>query len=57
MFTIQTKLGTLGGTICSLLFIPWTDLLKTFILSGVGAASSFLISLLLQHLFRKRKKT
>ena len=57
MFTIQTKLGTACGTLCSMLFLPWTDILKTVVLSGTGAAVSFLISLLLQHLFRKRKKT
>jgi hypothetical protein len=56
MFTFQTKLGTVAGTLCSMLFIPWTDLLKTLVLSGVGATTSFLISLLLQHLFRKKSK-
>jgi predicted membrane-bound spermidine synthase len=55
MFTIQTKLGTAGGTLFTLLFIPWTDILRTFVLSGVAAATSFLVSLLLQHLFRKKK--
>jgi hypothetical protein len=57
MFTFHTKLGTVMGTLCSMIFIPWNDVLRTFILSGVGAMSSFLISLLLQFIFRKRRKT
>jgi uncharacterized membrane protein YjjP (DUF1212 family) len=57
MFTIQTKFGTAGGTLCTMLFIPWDDILRTVVLSGTGATVSFLISLMMQHIFRKRKKT
>lgn len=56
MFTIQTKLGTAGGTLCTLIFLNGGDILRTFVLSAVGATASFTISLLLQYLFRKKPK-
>jgi hypothetical protein len=56
MFTLQTKLGTASGTLCTLIFLNGGDILRTFILSAVGATASFFISLLLQHMFRKRPK-
>lgn len=55
MNTVATKMGTLGGTLCSILFISWDDIGRTFILSAVGAIASFGISILMQRLTRQRK--
>ena len=52
-----TRAGTAGGTLLVLLFniFSTTDILHTVIVSGVGAAVSFTVSLLLKTLVRKLK--
>lgn len=45
------RTGTIGGTLCSLLFVlPMQDMLRTAILAAIGAAVSFAVSWLLQKL-------
>ena len=44
----DVQMGTLGGTLCSLLFrFPLEDLFRTAISAAVGAAVSFAVSRLL----------
>jgi hypothetical protein len=55
MFKLSITAGTFGGTLCTLLIVPWADIARTFLLSGIGAASSFFVSLLLHKLLKKKK--
>jgi hypothetical protein len=55
MQKFQITADTCCGTVCTLLVIPWADLAKTFVLSGIGAASSFFVSLLLHKLLKKKR--
>jgi hypothetical protein len=53
----HTLIGTVGGTLLSIApSIPSSDLLKTVILASVGATVSFIISLVLKCLIKKRNK-
>ena len=57
MKEFQTKSGTIGGTIlCVLCNISFHDIFKTVILAAVGAAVSFIVSLLLKNIFKHFKK-
>jgi hypothetical protein len=51
----SVKIGSVGGTFFTLLFLPWTDIGKTIILSATGAAVSFFISYFLRRLMSKNK--
>ena len=49
-FLNDVHVGTLGGTLCSLLFrFPLEDLFRTAITAAVGAAVSFAVSRLLNR--------
>jgi hypothetical protein len=51
------KNGTIGSTLLVLLFsIDTEELLSTIILAAIGAIVSFIISVLLERVFRKKKK-
>lgn len=53
-FNASTRSGTLGGTLLALLFqINWPGLLNTMIVAGVGATTSFIISMILRWLGKK----
>tara|TARA_R110000850_G_scaffold80947_2_gene174053 strand:- start:48840 stop:49022 length:183 start_codon:yes stop_codon:yes gene_type:complete len=53
----QTFMGTAGGTFLSIIpNIQSEDIVKTIVLASVGAVVSFVISLLLKSLQRKRRK-
>lgn len=50
-------MGTAGGTFLSIIpNIQSEDIVKTIVLASVGAVVSFVISLLLKSLQRKRRK-
>ena len=52
-----TKFGTIGGTLTVILAnISGADLLKTIVLSAIGAMVSFGISLLLKMILQKLSK-
>ena len=52
-----TAVGTAGGTFLSILpNIHSDDVLKTVLLAALGAAVSFIISLLLKGFIRKHRK-
>lgn len=58
-FSMNEKAGTVGGTLLVLLLqLSATELLKTAILAGIGAAVSFLVSLSLKYIISRlgRKK-
>lgn len=57
-FGIHTTLiGTMTGTALTLAVnIGSADLLRTAVLGGVGAVSSFVVSVFLRWLFRKRSR-
>jgi hypothetical protein len=51
------KNGTVSSTLLVLLFsIDTEELLSTIILAAIGAIVSFIISVLLERVFRKKKK-
>ena len=53
----HTFFGTLGGTLISIAAtLQSADILKTIVLATIGAIASFMVSLLLKRLTRKRKK-
>ena len=53
----HTFYGTIGGTLLSLAAsVQSADILKTIVLATIGAIASFMVSLLLKRLTRKRKK-
>ena len=53
----HTFYGTIGGTLFSLVAsVQSADILKTIVLATIGAIASFMVSLLLKRLTRKRKK-
>ncbi len=58
-FSVNEKAGTVGGTLLVLLLqLSATELLKTAILAGIGAAVSFLVSVSLKYIISRigRKK-
>ena len=56
-FNTMTKVGTAGGTLTIFLMnITTTDVMKTTVLSAIGAAVSFGVSLLLKMFIRKWRK-
>ena len=56
-FNTMTKVGTAGGTLTIFLMnITTTDVMKTAVLSAIGAAVSFGVSLLLKMFIRKWRK-
>lgn len=55
-FSSDTKTGTIGGTLTVIIAsISTQELVKTVVLAAVGAAVSFMVSLLLKRMMRKRK--
>jgi hypothetical protein len=56
--TGNIKTGTISSTLLVLLFkIDTEDLLSTIILASIGAVVSFTISVLMERVFKKKKKT
>jgi hypothetical protein len=56
----NTKAGTIGGTLLIIFSNPVAEVVHTAVVAGVGAAVSFLVSLLLKFTvlhFRKPKKS
>ncbi len=57
LFDNSTKAGTAGGTLLTVVCnISSQDILKTVVLGGVGAAVSFLVTVLLKAVIVKLKK-
>ena len=55
-FDNTTKAGTAGGTLLTIFAnISHADILKTAILAAVGAAVSFMITVLLKFAYKKIK--
>ena len=55
--TGNIKNGTIGSTLLVLLIhIDTEELLSTIILAAIGAIVSFMISVILERVFRKKKK-
>ena len=55
-FFAGTRTGTLGGTVLVILSsIQFADIVKTSILAAIGAAVSFVVTVLLKRVFRKKK--
>lgn len=53
----STAVGTVGGTFLSIVpNVNSDDMLRTVVLAVIGAVVSFVISLLLRSLFKKRGK-
>ena len=53
----NTKAGTLGGTCIAILSsLTQDDLIKTILLAAIGAAVSFMVSMLLRSLIRWMRK-
>jgi mannitol-specific phosphotransferase system IIBC component len=56
-FFAGTRTGTACGTLLVILcMIDPADLLQTTLVAAIGAAVSFLVTLLMKKIFRKRKK-
>jgi len=56
-FHSDTRAGTLGGTALVILAqLNLSQILETAVLAAVGAVVSFLVSLALKRLLRRRKK-
>ena len=54
---LQLRIGTGGGTLLGILgTLGMGDVFATAILAAVGATVSFAMTLLLQHLHRRRRK-
>ena len=49
------KMAIIGGIFFTLLTLQWVEIEKTIVLSFVGTATSFLISLLLRRLAKGKK--
>lgn len=57
MLNNSTTVGTVGGTFLSIVpNLSSDDIVRTALLAVVGAVVSFIISLLLRRLFKKRVK-
>ena len=53
----STQMGTVGGTFLSILpNVPSEDVLRTVVLAFIGAVVSFVVSVVLRFLLRKRKE-
>jgi hypothetical protein len=48
------KMGVIGGTLFTLLTLPWTEIEKAIIISVTGTATSFFVSILLRKLTSKK---
>jgi len=48
------KTGVIGGTVFTLLTLPWMEIEKAVIISIVGTVTSFSVSLILRKLTRKK---
>ena len=56
-FLAGTRTGTVSGTLLVILSsIRINDLLETIVLAATGAVVSFLVTLVLRRLFRKRER-
>ena len=56
-FDQQTKAGTLGGTLLTIVAnIQTDDLIKTGILAAVGAVISFVVTLFLKFLIKRFRR-
>jgi uncharacterized membrane protein len=53
---VETRAGIAGGLVGLLFTIQVSDIVQASVVAAVGAAVSFLVSLGLKRLFRKRKK-
>lgn len=49
-------INTLAGTLLSLSYIAWDDIVKSGLLAAVGATVSLSVSLLLRFLLKKAKQ-
>ena len=57
-FLAGTRTGTVGGTLLVILSsIQIADIIQTAILAAIGAAVSFVVTVLLKRLFRRKKRT
>lgn len=55
MNNVDTKLGTLAGTVLSVLMtMNMENILETVFLAMVGASTSFLIAVILKKIFRNK---
>ena len=55
--SLQLSIGTGGGTLLSLLSqLGMHDVVKTTILAALGAAVSFVVTLILQRIFRRKRR-
>ena len=55
-FLAGTRTGTMSGTFLVILSsIQFADIVQTTILAVIGAAVSFVVTVLLKRVFRKRK--
>jgi|GEM_PF-2420620 len=55
MNNVDTKLGTLAGTVLSVLMtMNIENILETVFLAMVGASTSFLIAVILKKIFRNK---
>jgi hypothetical protein len=48
------KAGVIGGTLFTLLALPWAEIEKAIIISVVGTATSFFVSRLLSRATKKK---
>lgn len=56
MLLSDTKMGTIGGTLMVILAsITTHEIVKTSVLAAVGASVSFVVSLILKRMMRRRK--
>lgn len=57
MMSLRLAAGTTGGTLLSTLMqLSWHDAGKTAVLAAIGAAVSFVVTLALQRLAKRRPK-
>jgi hypothetical protein len=57
IFDTNTRIGTAGGTLLTIFMkIKSEDLVKTAVLAGIGAAVSFIITILLKLIVKKIRK-
>ncbi len=52
----ETKIGTLGGTLLSIITVNTTDVANTIAVAAIGAITSFFVSLLIKKLWEKLTK-
>ena len=50
----SVKIGSIGGIVSALIFLPWVNLGNTILVSATGAAVSFFISYFLRKLMSKK---